>query len=318
MSNGADAESWSGTIKSVRDTVIPSVEKQLTALLLAQPQLLIDAKTNPEAFILGTRELLWADYQAIESRFYQVVLGHHPQWGIPFSASSGGSAQQNETIAAYMAAGMPKLYELALSTTNSRRSRAGSEFKYIVCRLLETLEIPFVSEAQIGAQKERLDLGKNVDVLIPNPDQYLRDRTSCVLLSLKTSLRERWQQVAEEALPLCAGLLWRAAPWARRRNNQRHLGSVARRGWHVQAGQQLFFGEPPIRQHEIAVSLLRSCHLFVLPVTSAMGRLLGHDATQDATAWRWSASDPSASPYQRWHRSGPRVGDPLVAAPSSS
>jgi hypothetical protein len=49
-----------------------------------------------------------------------------------------------------------------------------------------------------------------------------------------------------------------------------------------------------------------------------MGRLLGHDATQDATAWRWSASDPSASPYQRWHRSGPRVGDPLVAAPSSS
>lgn len=207
MSNGEDAERWSETIKSVRDTVIPSVEKQLTALLLAQPQLLIDAKTNPEAFILVTRELLWADYQAIESRFYQVVLGHHPQWGIPFSVSSGGSAQQNESIAAYMAAGMPKLYELALSTTNSRRSRAGSEFKFIVCRLLEALEVPFVSEAQIGAQKERLDLGKNVDVLIPNPDQYLRDRTSCVLLSLKTSLRERWQQVAEEAQRTKAGLV---------------------------------------------------------------------------------------------------------------
>ena len=116
----------------------------------------------------------------------------------------------------------------------------------------------------------------------------------------------------------CSGLLWRAAPWARRRDNQRHLGSVARRGWHVQAGQQLFFGEPPIRQHEIAVSLLRLlAHLQYLPVRPAWAGAWG--TTQRRTPQgRWSASDPSASPYQRWHRSGPRVGDPLVAAPSSS
>ena len=54
------------------------------------------------------------------------------------------------------------------------------------------------------------------------------------------------------------------------------------------------------------------------PSSTGSGRRLGHDATQRATKGAWSASDPSASPYQRWHRSGPRVGDPLVAAPSSS
>jgi hypothetical protein len=58
-------------------------------------------------------------------------------------------------------------------------------------------------------------------------------------------------------------------------------------------------------------------HVLCLPVRPARAGAWG--ATQHSTPQRrWSASDPSASPYQRWHRSGPRVGDPLVAAPSSS
>jgi hypothetical protein len=59
------------------------------------------------------------------------------------------------------------------------------------------------------------------------------------------------------------------------------------------------------------------CHVQYLPVRPAWAGAWG--TTQRSTPQRrWSASDPSASPYQRWHRSGPRVGDPLVAAPSSS
>ena len=198
---------WSNTIRSVRESVIPSVENQLGTLLASQPQLLVDAKSDPEAFILKTRTLLWADYQRIEHQFFEVVLGHHAEWGVDLPDQSVSVTTQSDQLAAYMAAGMPQLYELALSTTNSRRSRAGSEFKFIVCHLLDALAVPYISEAQIGTQRDKLELGKNVDVLIPSSDQYLRDRTSCVLLSLKTSLRERWQQVAEEAQRTKAGLV---------------------------------------------------------------------------------------------------------------
>ncbi len=208
MTNDAKLNSkWSNTIRSVREAVIPSVESQLNDLLAKQPQLLIDAKSNPEAFIMNTRTLLWADYQQIEQQFFEVVLGHHAEWGLAMPNQSVAESTSTDQIATYMAGGMPQLYELALSTTNSRRSRAGSEFKFIICHLLDALVIPYVSEAQIGTQRDKLELGKNVDVLIPNADQYLRDRTSCVLLSLKTSLRERWQQVAEEAQRTKAGLV---------------------------------------------------------------------------------------------------------------
>ena len=198
---------WSDTIRSVREAVIPSVESQLIALLAAKPELLVEAKSNPEAFIMNARTLLWADYQRIEHHFYEVVLGHHAEWGVLMPKQTDAPDTSQVQIAAYMAAGMPQLYELALSTTNSRRSRAGSEFKFIICQLLEGLDVPYVSEAQIGAQRDQLELGKNVDVLVPSTDQYLRDRTSCILLSLKTSLRERWQQVAEEAQRTKAGLV---------------------------------------------------------------------------------------------------------------
>jgi len=41
-------------------------------------------------------------------------------------------------------------------------------------------------------------IGKAVDFLLPNVAAYERDRTKCGAISAKTSLRERWQQVANE------------------------------------------------------------------------------------------------------------------------
>ena len=41
-------------------------------------------------------------------------------------------------------------------------------------------------------------MGKLVDGIIPSAEKYEINRQRCIVISMKTSLRERWQQVIEE------------------------------------------------------------------------------------------------------------------------
>jgi len=102
-------------------------------------------------------------------------------------------------IGDYTGSVFPYLYELSLSTTNSRRSRAGKTFESLIEKTLIILGVPFENQSQLGTSfyKEH-SLGKKVDLIIPGRLAYEQRRSSCGVISVKTSLRERWQEVVEE------------------------------------------------------------------------------------------------------------------------
>jgi hypothetical protein len=105
----------------------------------------------------------------------------------------------SEVIGDYTGAVFPYFYELSLSTTNSRRSRAGKTFEALIEKTLTILGVPFENQSQLGTSfyKEH-SLGKKVDLIIPGRRAYEQRRSSCGIISVKTSLRERWQEVVEE------------------------------------------------------------------------------------------------------------------------
>lgn len=93
----------------------------------------------------------------------------------------------------------PYFYELSKSQTNSRRSRAGSEFEAIIDHLMKRLDIPYDSQSHLG-QRTFADkgLGKKVDGVVPSMDAFNENRSRCIIATMKTTIRERWQEVVEE------------------------------------------------------------------------------------------------------------------------
>lgn len=93
----------------------------------------------------------------------------------------------------------PYIYRLSLSNTQSRRSRAGKVFEGIVYGLYDALGYPYESQATVGSQNFKTQrLGKIVDSLLPNLDAFEQRRDKVVIGTMKTTLRERWQEVIEE------------------------------------------------------------------------------------------------------------------------
>ena len=92
-----------------------------------------------------------------------------------------------------------EIYSLTLSNTQSRRSRAGKEFEAIIELILIGADIPLDSQGNIG-KKVFVDkgLGKLVDIVSPGAVEYNLNKRNTVLISAKTTLRERWQEVPEE------------------------------------------------------------------------------------------------------------------------
>lgn len=91
------------------------------------------------------------------------------------------------------------IYNLSLSNTQSRRSRAGKEFEAIIELLLIGAEIPSDAQGAIGKQYfQTHQIGKLVDFVTPSVAEYLANKRNTMLISAKTTLRERWQEVPEE------------------------------------------------------------------------------------------------------------------------
>lgn len=91
----------------------------------------------------------------------------------------------------------PYIYQLSLSTTNSRRSRSGKVFETLIESFFRILEYPFNTQSSIKSG-HYWNLGKKVDLIVPDVEKYLQNRAKCAVVTMKTSLRERWQEVAEE------------------------------------------------------------------------------------------------------------------------
>lgn len=84
------------------------------------------------------------------------------------------------------------LYALHLSNTQSRRSRAGNEFEYIIYKLLAHAEFQYDDQGMLGNDRfQAVGLGKLVDIVIPGVVEYNLEKHKCALVSMKTTLRER-------------------------------------------------------------------------------------------------------------------------------
>ena len=93
----------------------------------------------------------------------------------------------------------PYIYKLSLSNTNSRRSRAGATFEAIIYKIYNILGYSYDSQKKVGRKVfEQAGLGKKVDSVLPSLDAFNQRRNKTIIGTMKTSLRERWQEVAEE------------------------------------------------------------------------------------------------------------------------
>lgn len=78
---------------------------------------------------------------------------------------------------------------LLQSIHQSRRTRAGGSFQYQIENLLNLAGFPFSKQTR---------LNKPVDFLLPSEEYYRQYRHDAIILSVKRTLRERWQQAIAE------------------------------------------------------------------------------------------------------------------------
>lgn len=92
-----------------------------------------------------------------------------------------------------------QIYQFNLSTTNSRRARSGKTFEIIIQILCEDVYgYPVNTQAMVGRPTWDRNNLKKIDFLIPDLKTYKTNRVNSLLISTKTSLKERWEQIVSE------------------------------------------------------------------------------------------------------------------------
>lgn len=165
--------------------------------------------------ILLLREYAYEEYLKEESQFNAIILKEISQkfntpkqifeqlsnqlFALNIQNKQQFQQQLSETFGTYAGAISPYIYQLCLSNTQSRRSRAGKTFEGIIYFLYEHFGYTFNSQAQVGRKAfSDLGLGKLVDSVLPSVEAFNERRDKTIIGSMKTTLRERWQEVVEE------------------------------------------------------------------------------------------------------------------------
>ena len=148
---------------------------------------------NASEIVETLREKCWNTYVPIEKSFTSAMLRELIDEDIV------NDMTPQEAITWFVEKYPDHIYSLTLSNTQSRRSRAGKEFEAIIELILIGAGIPMDSQGNIGKQVfVQKGLGKLVDVVSPGVVEFAIDKNDTVLISAKTTLRERWQEVPEE------------------------------------------------------------------------------------------------------------------------
>lgn len=149
--------------------------------------------TNASSFIETMREQCWKEYVPIEEEFTTRLLNKLIEYG------NYETMSPVDAIKSFVSKYPQHIYALSLSNTQSRRSRAGKEFEAILELLLIGADIPADAQGSIGKQVfTQSGLGKLVDFVSPGVVEYIENKRNTTLISAKTTLRERWQEVPEE------------------------------------------------------------------------------------------------------------------------
>jgi hypothetical protein len=163
--------------------------------------------------ILKLRELAWNEYLKDETYFNIVLMQDlhtvlkTPKYILEMLVNqeltvlpkSELLVEVRKLCGEYAGRVFPYIYQIALSNTNSRRSRAGKTFESVIYEVYDILQYSFDSQGKVGRKIfSKLGLGKKVDSILPNIACYEQRRNKTIVGTMKTSLRERWQEVAEE------------------------------------------------------------------------------------------------------------------------
>lgn len=148
---------------------------------------------NASSIIETLRTESWKEFQILEHKFTAEMLSSL------YSESDIEKMSSKDAIAWFVESFPMHIYSLNLSNTQSRRSRAGKEFEAIIELILIGADIPMDSQGNIGKKFFiNKGLGKMVDFVSPGSVEYVLNKRDTVLISAKTTLRERWQEVPEE------------------------------------------------------------------------------------------------------------------------
>lgn len=170
------------------------------------------------SFIRGVRAATWSTYVDSELLFYKTVVKElleerKPPHDVLESVISEKTLIDlnnlktheellhniSEIFGNFAGRIFPYFFELSKSVTNSRRSRAGIEFEEIIGSIMKAYGYPYDDQSAIGRKTfEDKGLGKIVDGILPCMKAYDKNRSKCMVITMKTTLRERWQQVVEE------------------------------------------------------------------------------------------------------------------------
>lgn len=104
------------------------------------------------------------------------------------------SAVTTERVLRSIVVDFPKIDALLLSAAQQRKSRAGYSFEHHIEAMLIDGAVPFEKQVVIKAKKRP-------DFILPSfklYDDAARGRGEALVLSAKTTLRERWKQVGQE------------------------------------------------------------------------------------------------------------------------
>lgn len=124
----------------------------------------------------------------IEYTLYKIAEQRHRAAEVIQIITKGGT-----DIIASVVRGYPELNATFLSASQVRKSRAGRSFEHHIARLLRDGQIIFQEQAITG--------GRRPDFVLPNVKTLkakIRTYDEALILSLKTTLRERWKQVPME------------------------------------------------------------------------------------------------------------------------
>lgn len=84
-----------------------------------------------------------------------------------------------------------ELDKMLMSVFQSRKSRAGKAFEYIIKELLTRLSYPFSEQVVIDGAKP--------DFVMPSEQYFHKKPLDSIIFTAKRTLRERWRQVVTEA-----------------------------------------------------------------------------------------------------------------------
>lgn len=209
-----ELDRFDAQIKSYRKKYIRSSQEIVEKVLNENPKF-IDSIKNKRVSksISELREIVWQEYLKDEIEFNVILMKdlytilETPKKILDslldnkITELNGSELIENvkKLCGEYAGRVFPYIYKISLSNTNSRRSRAGKTFEAIIYNVYDVLGYSFDSQSKVGRKTfSELGLGKKVDSILPNITCYEKRRNKTIIGTMKTSLRERWQEVAEE------------------------------------------------------------------------------------------------------------------------